>query len=109
MRYAKRSPGKLWETGATNTLEDEELIKTAKDVVYTAESPEPLLWIYALEMANIDVFVALILSQFRQLQTLHLDVDFITDNRFIVLLFKHAAPLSIYRFVGGFHLLSERK
>lgn len=92
MRYAKRSPGKLWETGATNTLEDEELIKTAKDVVYTAESPEPLLWIYALEIGNIDVFVALILSQFRhrQLQTLHLDVDFIKDNRFIVLLFKHA-------------------
>lgn len=39
---------------------------------------------------NIDIFVALILSQLPQLQTLHLNVDLITDNRFIGVLFKHA-------------------
>lgn len=90
VRYAKQSPGTLWEEGATKTLEDGELVKMAKDVVHTADLPEPLLWIDALETGNIDAFVALILSQLPQLQTFHLDVDFITNNRFIGFLFKHA-------------------
>lgn len=88
--YAKRSPGTLWEEGEMKTLEDGELFKMAKDVVLTADLPEPLLWIDAMEMGDIDVLVALILSQLPQLQTLHLDVNFLTNNRFIGFLFKHA-------------------
>ena len=41
-------------------------------------------------MGNIDAFVALVLSQLPQLQTLHLDVNFFTNNRFVGLIFKHA-------------------
>ncbi len=90
IRYAKRSPGTLWEEGEMKTLEDGELFKMAKDVVLMADLPEPLLWIDAMEMGDIDVLVALILSQLPQLQTLHLDVNFLTNNRFIGFLFKHA-------------------
>lgn len=89
VRYAKQWPGTFWEEGITKTLEDDKLIMKAKEVLYSAEFPEPLSWIDALEMGNVDVFVALILLQLPQLQTLHLDADFITDNEFIGLLFKH--------------------
>ena len=89
VRYAKQWPGTFWEEGITKTLEDDKLIMKAKEVLYSAEFPEPLSWIDALEMGNVDVFVALILLQLPQLQTLHLDADFVTDNEFIGLLFKH--------------------
>lgn len=58
-------------------------------MLYLVDLPEPLSWIDALEMGNVNVFVALILSQLSQLQMLHLDADFITDNEFVGLLFKH--------------------
>lgn len=85
----KRLSGTLWQEGAIKTLEDDKLIKMAKNVVYTAELPEPLLWINALEMGNIDAFLALHLSQLLHLQSLDLDLVFTTNNRFIGLLFKH--------------------
>ncbi|MCJ1347110.1 hypothetical protein MMC31_005331 [Peltigera leucophlebia] len=87
--YADRSPGTFWEEGVTKTLEDGKLVIKAKEVLFLENLPQPLWWIDALEMGNVNTFVALLLSQVLQLRTLHLDAHFITDNELIGLLFKH--------------------
>lgn len=65
-------------------------MKAMQDMIHEAHLPMESLWISALELGTIHVFVALVLSQLTDLKTLYLDVDSLTDKKFLGLLFKHA-------------------
>lgn len=65
-------------------------IKAGEDLVRGAQFPLAPLWIDALSLGNINVLVALVLSQLPNLQTLHLDQDFFANSQFLGLLFQHA-------------------
>ena len=65
-------------------------MKALQDMILEMELPMAPLWMEALEMGTINVFVALVLSQLVSLQTLHLDVDFFMGTKFLELLFRHA-------------------
>lgn len=65
-------------------------MKALQDMILEMELPMAPLWMEALELGTINVFVALILSQIVNLQTLHLDVDFFMGTKFLGLLFRHA-------------------
>ncbi len=65
-------------------------MKAVQDMILETQLPMERLWMKALELGTINVFVALILSQLVNLQTLHLDAVFFMDTQFLGLLFKHA-------------------
>ncbi|MCJ1347572.1 hypothetical protein MMC31_005797 [Peltigera leucophlebia] len=79
-------------SGDPGTIEriNEREIKAVEDLVNGAQFPLAPLWIDALNLGNINVFVALVLSQLPNLQTLHLDQDFFASSQFLGLLFQHA-------------------
>lgn len=56
-------------------------MKALQDMILEMELPMAPLWMEALELGTINVFVALILSQLINLQTLHLDVDFFMGTK----------------------------
>lgn len=64
-------------------------IKAGEDLVRGAQFPLAPLWIEALSLGNINVLVALVLSQLPNLQTIHLDQDFFANSQFLGLLFQH--------------------
>ncbi|MCJ1349545.1 hypothetical protein MMC31_007786 [Peltigera leucophlebia] len=96
-------------------------MKAVQDMILETQLSMAPVWINALELGTINVFVALILSQLVNLQTLHLDADFFMDTKFLGLLFKHAllsnegsarrvstfSALSHVRFVP-LHIMSEQ-
>lgn len=65
-------------------------IKASQYIILEIELPMAPLWMEALELGTINIFVALILSQLVNLQILHLDVDFFMGTKFLGLLFRHA-------------------
>lgn len=79
-------------SGDPGTIEriDERDIKAVENLLHQAQFPLAPLWIDALNLGNINVFVALILSQLSNLQTLHLDEDFFANSQFLGLLFQLA-------------------
>ena len=79
-------------SGDPGTIEpiNEREIKVVEDLVHGAQFPLAPLWIDALNLGNINIFVALILPQLPNLQTLHLDQDFFASSQFLGLLFQHA-------------------
>lgn len=86
---SKRSPGSLWEQGEQPKCTADEL-KALKDYVHELKLPSETLWTTELETGNINVFVALVLSQLTDLRTLHLSTEFHVDNPFLALLFRRA-------------------
>ena len=79
-------------SGDPGTIEgiDERDIKAVDNLLHEAQFPLVPLWTNALSLGNINVFVALILSQLSNLQTLHLDEDFFANSQFLGLLFQYA-------------------
>lgn len=86
--WQKRSPGTIWERGKPKCTADE--LQALKGYVHEVQLPSETLWITELEIGNVDVFVALVLSQLCNLRTLKLGVDFHVDTPFLALLFKRA-------------------
>lgn len=84
----KQSPGTIWAPGEQPKLSASEF-KVVEDFVHAAQLPLEKPWIAELETGNVNVFVALVLSQLSNLRTLYLGVDFHTDTKFLGLLFKH--------------------
>ena len=64
-------------------------MKAIQDMIHEAQFPMESVWINALELGTINVFVALLLSQLTGVETLFLDAEFFTDTKFLGLLFKH--------------------
>lgn len=86
---SKRSPGSLWEQGEQPKCTVDEL-RVLKDYVHELELPSKTLWTTALETGNINVFIALVLSQLTNLRTLHLSTECHVDTPFLGLLFRRA-------------------
>lgn len=55
-------------------------VKVVENLVHGAQFPLAPLWIDALNLGNINVFVVLVLLQLHNLQTLHLDQDFFANS-----------------------------
>ena len=85
------APYNVPNQGATPPIQlNEREMKAVQDMILEAQLPMEPAWTQALELGSINVFVALVLSQLHNLQTLHLDADFFTETKFLGLLFKHA-------------------
>ena len=98
------APYHVRNRGATPPIQlNEREMKTVQDMILEAQLPMEPAWTQALELGSINVFVALVLSQLHNLQTLHLDVDFFTETKFLGLLFKHAL-LSDSAFPALYHV-----
>lgn len=83
-------------SGDPGTIEgiDEGDIKEVENLLHQAQFP--LAPLNALNLGNINVFVALILSQLSNLQTLHLDEDFFANSQFLITLPARIIPKSIF-------------
>jgi len=86
--WQKRSPGTIWERGKPKCTADQ--LQALKGYVHEVQLPSETLWITELEIGNVNVFVALVLSQLCNLRTLKLSTDFHVDTPFLGLLFKRA-------------------
>ena len=67
-----------------------DVIEQSQSIVNKAQFPEASKWHQALEMGNSYAYVAILLSQLHNLQTLHLDYSFVWNSGFPGLMLKHA-------------------
>lgn len=81
------SPSSLWEPGEERFKPN--IKKMVMDLVYRSFLPQPARWIAALEAGNINAFLSLLATQFPNLQSLDLGVDYLIDGGFLGLIFRH--------------------
>lgn len=65
-------------------------VNVAKDIITKAQFPSLANWIYALENGDPYAFVAVLLSQLHNLQSLQLDYTFVWQSGFSGLMMRHA-------------------
>lgn len=95
LSFDGQSPMVIWTPGKQPKLTDGEL-KMMEEFIHAAELPLETLWTAELKKGSVNVFLALIVSQLFNLQTLRLRLDFHTDTNFVGLLFKQRLSLSLF-------------
>lgn len=81
------SPNSLWEPG--EQMFKSNIKKMVRELVYRSFLPQPARWITALEVGNVNAFLALLATRFPSLQSLDLGVDYLIDGGFLGLIFRH--------------------
>lgn len=81
------SPNSLWEPGEEKFKSN--IKKMVRELVYRSFLPQPARWIAALEVGNVNAFLALLATRFPSLQSLDLGVDYLIDGGFLGLIFRH--------------------
>lgn len=81
------SPNSLWEPG--EEIFKSNIKKMVRELVYRSFLPQPARWIAALEVGNVNAFLALMATRFPSLQRLDLGVDYLIDGGFLGLIFRH--------------------
>lgn len=81
------SPNSLWEPG--EEIFKSNIKKMIWEVVHRSSLPQPARWIAALEVGNVNAFLALLATRFPSLQRLDLGVDYLIDGGFLGLIFRH--------------------
>lgn len=81
------SPNSLWEPGEERFKSN--IKKMVRELIYRSFMPQPARWIAALEVGNVNAFLALLATRFPSLQRLDLGVDYLIDGGFLGLIFRH--------------------
>ncbi|KAI9879070.1 MAG: hypothetical protein M1830_009711, partial [Pleopsidium flavum] len=87
IEFRGSQPPSVWTREDHMELKADEW-KLVTDVICAAQLPSEELWIRELKKGNADAFVALLISQLANLQSLELGFEFQKDSRFVGIMLK---------------------